>query len=55
MIEHLRLLIKNSGRKSYTFAMGKLNVAKLANFPEIDVFVMVACPENSLLDSKVAH
>ena len=24
----------------------------MANFPEIDVFVLVACPENSLFDSK---
>jgi diphthamide synthase subunit DPH2 len=35
------------------FLIGKINPAKLLNFPEIDVFVLVACPENSLLDSKV--
>ena len=33
--------------------MGKLNVAKMANFMEIDVFVLVACPENTLINSKV--
>ena len=33
--------------------MGKLNVAKMANFMEMDVFVLVACPENTLIDSKV--
>ena len=33
-------------------SVGKINVAKLANFQDIDVFVMVACPENSLVDSK---
>ncbi|CAG8442675.1 3357_t:CDS:2 [Funneliformis caledonium] len=32
--------------------MGKLNVAKMANFMEIECFVLVACPENSLIDSK---
>ena len=32
--------------------MGKLNPTKLANFLEIDVFVLVACPENSLLDTR---
>jgi diphthamide biosynthesis protein 2 len=32
--------------------VGKLNVPKLANFQEIDIFVIVACPENSLVDSK---
>jgi len=37
----------------YTFVVGKLNPAKLANFPEIDCYVIVACPENSLqLDVK---
>ena len=27
-------------------------MAKLANFPEIDVFVLVACPETCLIDGK---
>ncbi len=36
----------------YTIAVGKLNTAKLANFLEVDVFVLVACPESSLLDSS---
>ena len=36
----------------YTIAVGKLNVPKMANFLEVDVFVLVACPENSLLDSS---
>ena len=33
--------------------MGKPNVPKMANFMEIDVFVLVACPENSLINSQV--
>jgi len=33
-------------------AVGKLNVPKMANFLEIDLFVLVACPENSLVDSQ---
>jgi len=52
ILDKLRRLVKNSGRKCYTFLVGKPNVAKLANFPEIDLFVMVACPESSLEDSK---
>ena len=32
-------------------AVGKLNVPKMANFLEIDIYVLVACPENSLIDS----
>ena len=36
------------------FLMGKPNIAKMANFLEIDIFVLVACPENSLIDSQVS-
>ncbi|KAK0144658.1 2-(3-amino-3-carboxypropyl)histidine synthase subunit 2 [Merluccius polli] len=52
IIQQLKETIRRAGKKSYMFAMGKLNVAKLANFLEIDVFVLIACPENSLLDSS---
>ncbi|XP_007898034.1 2-(3-amino-3-carboxypropyl)histidine synthase subunit 2 isoform X2 [Callorhinchus milii] len=52
VIDHLKQIIKQAGKKSYTFVMGKLNAAKLANFLEVDIYVVVACPENSLLDSS---
>ncbi|XP_030635991.1 2-(3-amino-3-carboxypropyl)histidine synthase subunit 2 [Chanos chanos] len=52
IIEQVKESIRKAGKKSYMFAMGKLNVPKLANFLEIDVYVLVACPENSLLDSS---
>ncbi|GAA5803487.1 hypothetical protein HPULCUR_008969 [Helicostylum pulchrum] len=52
IIDHLKKVIKASGRKAYFFVMGKLNVAKMANFMEIDCYVLVSCPENSLIDSK---
>ncbi|SJX62344.1 related to DPH2-diphtheria toxin resistance protein [Sporisorium reilianum f. sp. reilianum] len=54
LLRYLRRLLggKRSGRKVYTISVGKLNPAKLANFQEIDVFVLVACPENTLVDSK---
>ncbi|KAJ9476306.1 2-(3-amino-3-carboxypropyl)histidine synthase subunit 2 [Pseudozyma hubeiensis] len=54
LLKYLRRLLtgKKSGRKVYTISVGKLNPAKLANFQEIDVFVLVACPENTLVDSK---
>lgn len=45
-------MIRSAGKRFYTFSIGKLNAAKLANFLDIDVFVLVACPENSLIDSK---
>lgn len=52
LISHLRRILKQAHKKSYTISVGKLNPAKLANFMEIECFVLVACPENSLIDSK---
>ncbi|RKP38786.1 diphthamide biosynthesis protein 2-like protein [Dimargaris cristalligena] len=52
VIQHLKSILRQAGKKYYQFVMGKINVAKMANFMEIDVFVLVACPENSLIDSK---
>ncbi|XP_068199999.1 2-(3-amino-3-carboxypropyl)histidine synthase subunit 2 [Antennarius striatus] len=54
-IQQLKETIHRAGKKSYMFAMGKLNVPKLANFLEIDIFVLIACPENSLLDSSAFY
>ena len=54
LLKHLRRILTSriSQRKVYTMSVGKLNPAKLANFQEVDVFVLVACPENSLIDSR---
>ncbi|KAF6752724.1 putative diphthamide synthesis protein-domain-containing protein [Ephemerocybe angulata] len=52
LIKHLRSLLAKSHKKSYTISVGKLNPAKLANFMEIECFILVACPENSLIDAK---
>ncbi|ESK91334.1 diphthamide biosynthesis [Moniliophthora roreri MCA 2997] len=52
LIKHIRALLAASRKKSYTISVGKLNPAKLANFMEIECFVLVACPENSLIDAK---
>eukprot|EP00736_Rhodelphis_marinus_P013195 Rmarinus@m.6969 len=51
-IHFLQRRLSDSGKKYYTFVVGKINVAKLANFPDVGVFVLVACPQNSLVDSK---
>lgn len=52
MIHQIKQLITSAGKKAYIFAMGRPNPAKLANFPECDVFVYISCAETSLLDSK---
>ncbi|KAL2913788.1 Diphthamide biosynthesis protein 2 [Polyrhizophydium stewartii] len=52
VIENLKRLVLASGKKPYMLAVGKPSPAKLGNFLEIDVFVLVACPQNALLESR---
>ncbi|KAL6303602.1 diphthamide biosynthesis protein [Sparassis latifolia] len=52
VISYLRTILSRAQKKSYTISVGKLNPAKLANFLEIECFVLVACPENSVIDAK---
>ncbi|KAL9623052.1 MAG: hypothetical protein Q9160_002566 [Pyrenula sp. 1 TL-2023] len=49
---HLRSRISRAGKTSYTFVMGKLNAAKLANFAEVGAWVVVGCWESSLVDGR---
>ena len=42
VIQGVKRLIDGSGRKSYTFVVGKINVPKLSNFAEIEAFVLVS-------------
>ncbi|XP_072947417.1 2-(3-amino-3-carboxypropyl)histidine synthase subunit 2 [Epargyreus clarus] len=52
IISRMKQLCRVNGKKSYIVSVGKPNVAKLANFPEIDIYVMIACPENDLYDNR---
>lgn len=52
VVASVRKKIEDSGRSSYTFVVGKVNVAKLANFAEIECFVLVACGETSILSDE---
>lgn len=49
-IESIRKQIAAAGKKSYTIVVGKLNPAKLANFAEIDGWVVIGCWESSLVE-----
>lgn len=51
-IDSIRNMAKQAGKKTYTMLMGKPSPAKLANLPEVEVFVMVADPQGMILDSK---
>ncbi|KAI1845506.1 hypothetical protein JX266_008364 [Neoarthrinium moseri] len=51
-IDRLRDAIAAAGKKSYTIVVGKLNAAKLANFSEIDGWVVVGCWESGLVEQE---
>ncbi|GBF59963.1 2-(3-amino-3-carboxypropyl)histidine synthase subunit 2 [Trichophyton mentagrophytes] len=52
IVQHVQKLIAAAGKKSYLFVVGKLNVAKVANFSEIEGWVIIGCWESSLVDSR---
>lgn len=52
ILSRMKQLCRVNGKKSYIISVGKPNVAKLANFPEIDIYVMIACPENDLYNNR---
>ena len=52
VVASVRQKIEDSGRSSYTFVVGKINVAKLANFAEVECFVLIACGETSILSDE---
>ena len=52
ILSHVRSEIAAAGKKSYTFVVGKVNAAKVANFSEIDGWVVIGCWESSLIESQ---
>ncbi|KAI9894825.1 MAG: Diphthamide biosynthesis protein 2 [Vezdaea aestivalis] len=52
IVERVKRQIHQAGKKSYTFVVGKVNAAKVANFSEIEGWVVIGCWESSLIDSK---
>lgn len=52
VVSTLRHKIQESGRACYTFVVGKINVAKLANFAEVECFVLVSCGETSVMQDE---
>ncbi len=49
-VDAIRKRIADAGKKSYLVVVGKLNPVKLANFAEIDGWVVVGCWESSLVE-----
>jgi len=49
LVNRLQTLILASGRRYYTFVMGRLNEAKLCNFPEIDLYCLISNEDTALI------
>lgn len=52
LIDRIELILKTANKKYYTFVMGRLNEAKLCNFPEIDLYVLIANEDAALVKPK---
>lgn len=52
VLDELKRAISAAGRRHYVLLMGKVNPAKLANFPDIACFVLLASPRAAMVDSK---
>lgn len=52
VVDRIQALARDRGTRTYLLSVGKINSAKLANFLEIDCFVFIGCPENSIYDSR---
>jgi len=49
VISMLKRQIRDAGRKSYLVVVGKINVEKVANFAEVEVWVGVGCWEQGIV------
>ena len=54
-IETLRKRIAAAGKKSYTVVVGRLNPAKLANFAEVEGWVVIGCWEGGLVPEEAGY
>lgn len=52
VVERVKRQIVAAGKKYYTMVVGKVNAAKMANFTEIEGWVVIGCWESSLIDNK---
>jgi diphthamide biosynthesis protein 2 len=52
ILHRLRQLLTAAKKKYYTLVMGRLNVAKLSNFPEIDIYCLVSNEDAAVVSAK---
>ncbi|KAI4454753.1 diphthamide biosynthesis protein [Holotrichia oblita] len=51
-IDRIKNLLKLNGKKYYIISVGRPTVAKLANFPEMDVYVLICCSMSDIFESR---
>lgn len=51
LVKHIQALARYRGVRTYLISVGKVNPSKLANFSEIDCFVLIGCWHN-LISSR---
>lgn len=52
VVKRLQMMAKSRGIKTQIISVGRINPAKLANFLEIDCFVLIGCAFNNMFESK---
>lgn len=55
LTRRLQHLIDAAGKKYYTFVVGRLNEAKLCNFPEVDIYCLVSNEDTALISPRWVH
>eukprot|EP01064_Diplonema_japonicum_P027383 TRINITY_DN3947_c2_g1_i1.p1 TRINITY_DN3947_c2_g1~~TRINITY_DN3947_c2_g1_i1.p1 ORF type:complete len:470 (+),score=105.21 TRINITY_DN3947_c2_g1_i1:37-1410(+) len=51
-VEYLKRVITASGKQYVVVYVGKLNVPKLTNYEEVDLYCVIACPQSTWFDTK---
>lgn len=51
-IDRIKKLLTLNGKKYYVISVGKPTVAKLANFPEMDMYILICCSMSDIFDSR---
>lgn len=52
IIKHIQEMARARGIRTYIISVGRINPAKLANFMEIDCFILIGCSFNNLYTSR---
>ena len=55
LLNRLQTLILAANKRYYTFVMGRLNEAKLCNFPEVDLFCFISNDDTARIPPKTFH